>query len=192
MKKKRQKTPKAKGITRIDDPGRHGVGWYARVVFRGKTSSKYFADGAHGGTRGAFLKALTWRNETEKKVGKPRTDRTFAAPGERSSTGILGVYQQKRSYVVAWTPTPGVLRREFISIDRYGREGALQRAIALRRKRERELYGRAVSDASALRRRVRATAQTKRPRPRRRAKLQKRPHRRLSQATRKRSRTRRR
>jgi hypothetical protein len=167
VKKKRQKTPKAKGITRIDDPGRHGVGWYARVVFRGITKSKYFADGAHGGTRGAFLKALAWRNETEKEVGKPRTDRTFAAPGERSPTGILGVYQQKKSYVVAWTPTPGVLRRQFVSIDRYGREGALQRAITLRRQRERELYGSAVSNVKAIRKR-RAKPRKKSRRTRRR------------------------
>ena len=73
---RRQKL-QAKGVTRIDDPGRHGVGWYARVVYRGKTFSKYFADMSHGGTESAFRKALAWRNATEKLVGKPRTDRTF-------------------------------------------------------------------------------------------------------------------
>lgn len=135
----------AKGVTRIDDPGRHGVGWYARVVYRGKTFSKYFADMAHGGTQSAFGKAVAWRNATEKLVGKPRTDRTFTARGGRSRTRVPGVYQSKKSFVVAWSPAPGELRREFVSIRKFGRQEALRRAIELRRKREREQYGRAVT-----------------------------------------------
>jgi hypothetical protein len=142
---KRRKKLKAKGVTRIDDPGRHGVGWYARVAFRGKTFSKYFADMSHGGTESAFRKALAWRNATEKVVGKPRTDRTYAGGVGRSRTRIQGVYQSKDSFVVAWSPAPGELRRKFISIKKYGRQGALRRAIELRRKREREQYGRAVT-----------------------------------------------
>ena len=151
--KKRKNTLHAKGVTRIDDPGRHGVGWYARVTYGGKTHSKYFADMSHGGTKAAFLKALGWRNAKEKELGKPRTDRTFAKAGHRSPTGVHGVYQQKKSFVVAWTPAPGRLQRKFISITKYGREGALRRAIELRRKHERELYGRAVATVSDARRR---------------------------------------
>jgi hypothetical protein len=136
---------RVKGVTRIDDPGRHGVGWYARVTFQGKTSSKYFADGAHGGTQAAFRKALSWRNAEEKRLGKPRTDRLFPATSSRSRTGVPGVYQAKQSYVVAWSPAPGEIRREFVSIRRYGSKEALRRAVELRRRRERSLYGRAVS-----------------------------------------------
>jgi len=147
---------KAKGVTRIDDPGRHGVGWYARVAYRARTFSKYFADGAHGGTRKAFEKAVAWRNETEKILGKPRSDRTISAAGHRSRTGVQGVYQQNNNIVVAWTPTPGKLKRQFISIRKYGREEALRRAVDLRRKKEREMYGRAVSKLSALRGRRRS------------------------------------
>jgi hypothetical protein len=151
--KKQQRVPKAKGVTRIDDPGRHGVGWYARVAYRSRTFSKYFADGAHGGTRKAFDKAVAWRNETEKVLGKPRSDRTVSAVGQRSRTGVQGVYQQKNNIVVAWTPKEGQLERQFISIKKYGRQEALRRAVELRRKKEREMYGRAVSKLSALRRR---------------------------------------
>jgi len=160
---------KAKGVTRIDDPGRHGVGWYARVTFMGQTFSKYFADLAHGGKRAAFEKALKWRDETEKSVGKPRTDRMFAMPGVRSQTGIQGVYEQNGKYVAAWTPKPGQTRRKFFSINKYGREEALRRAIAFRRQRERELYGKAVSnfsDATARKRTAR--------RPQRRTRARKR------------------
>ena len=166
--KKRKNTLRAKGVTRIDDPGRHGVGWYARVTYGGKTHSKYFADMAHGGTKAAFLKALGWRNAKEKELGKPRTDRTFAKAGHRSPTGVHGVYQQKKSFVVAWTPAPGRLERKFISITKYGREGALRRAIELRRKHERELYGRAVARVSDARRRRPSSASARKARPTRR------------------------
>lgn len=148
----RKRLPEAKGVTRIDDPGGHGVGWYARVTYRGETWSKYFADGAHGGTMKAFDKALAWRNAKEKEVGKPRTDRLFAAAHTRSSTGVPGVYKSKESYVVAWSPEPGELRREFVSIREFGEEEALRRAVELRRKRERLVYGRVISSFDQMRR----------------------------------------
>src|SRR5581483_2950429 len=162
---------RAKGISRIDDPGRHGVGWYARVVFGGVTHSKYFADVPHGGTRAAFQKALAWRNAKEKEVGKPRTDRTVARAGRRSLTGIQGVYEQNGKYVAAWTPRPGDTRRKFFSINKYGEEEALRKAINFRRQREREAYGRAIAAPAdaAPRRRASASAKTARPKRRRRA-----------------------
>ncbi len=143
--KKPTRRLKAKGVTRIDDPGRHGVGWYARVVFRGKTTSKYFADGAHQGKESAFQKALAWRNAEEKRVGKPRSDRLVPTTSTRSPTGVAGVYQSKQSFVVAWSPRRGEIFREFVSIQRFGRKEALRRAIELRRRRERQLYGRSIS-----------------------------------------------
>src|SRR2546428_12631090 len=96
----------AKGVTRIDDPGRHGVGWYARVVYRGKTFSKYFADMSHGGTESAFRKALAWRNAPEKLVGKPRTDRTFTGGVGGSRTGGPRVYQSQESFGRGRGPAP--------------------------------------------------------------------------------------
>jgi hypothetical protein len=147
-----KKKQRIKGVTRIDDPGGHGVGWYARVVFQGKTHSKYFADGAHGGTRAALRKAVAWRDAQEKKVGKPRTNRLFPSTSTRSRTGIQGVYQSKSSFVVAWSPAPGEIVREFVSISRYGKKEALRRAIKLRRTRELEVYGRAVGPRARKRR----------------------------------------
>ncbi len=141
-KKKAKRSARFKGIARIDDPGRHGVGWYARVTFKGKTHSKYFADGAHGGKAKAFGKALEWRDTKERELGKPRTDRVIQAGRGRGGTGVTGVYRSRDSYVVAWTPEPGELRREFVNIHKYGKAEALRRAIELRRRRERSTYGR--------------------------------------------------
>ncbi len=145
--------PRVKGVTRIDDPGRHGVGFYARVTFNGKTHSKYFADAAHGGTEKAFGKALKWRNDKEKELGKPRTDRVVQASGGRSRTGISGVYKSRNSYVVAWTPRPGELRREFVNINEFGQKEALRRAIELRIRREKSVYGRVLASKPASRKR---------------------------------------
>jgi len=137
----RKKLPKVKGVTRIDDPGGHGVGWYARVTFRRKTSSKYFADASHKGTMAAFAKAVAWRNAREKELGKPRTNRIFSANRSKGRTGVPGVYQSKQSVVVAWSPAAGELHREFVSIKKYGRKEALRLAIEKRLRAERRLYG---------------------------------------------------
>ena len=159
----------AKGVARIDDPGRHGVGWYARVTFRGKTHSKYFADGVHGGKGRAFDRAVEWRDATEKALGKPRTDRMLPGTSSRSHTGVAGVYKSRNSYVVAWMPEEGELRREFVNITRYGEAEAFRRAVELRRKRERLVYGKAVSNApvARLRRRAAPRKQASRKRTRR-------------------------
>ena len=150
----------AKGVTRIDDKGRHGVGWYTRVTFRGRTMSKYFADGTHGGKGGAFDRAVAWRDATEQAIGKPRTDRMLPSTSSRSQTGVAGVYKSRNSYVVAWMPEAGVIRREFISCTKYGEEGAFKRAVELRRKRERLVYGAAVSRAPRTRPRRRASSKS--------------------------------
>jgi len=156
---------KTKGILRIDDPGKHGVGWYARVTYMGQTFAKYFADLSHGGTRKAHEKAVQWRDETEKAIGKPRTDRMFAAAGARSETGILGVYEQNGKYVAAWTPKRGQTRRKFFSINKYGEQEALRKAINYRRAREREMFGRAVSNPSDAKSHPRAKARGRKKRP---------------------------
>jgi hypothetical protein len=139
-RKAKKAKSKVKGVSRIDYPG-SGTGWFARVTFEGRTHSRYFADASHGGTEAALEKAVRWRNTKEKELGKPRTDRHLAAGGGRSSTGVPGVYRAKNSFVVAWSPEPGNLVREFVSIREFGEEKALARAVALRRQREREVYG---------------------------------------------------
>jgi len=138
------KKKNTRGISRIDSPT-SGVGWYARVTFQGKTHSKYFADGVHGGTEPALKKAVRWRNAKEKEVGKLPGVRQIPTLPASSRTGVKGVYRSKNSYVVAWSPKKGKLVREFISIREFGDEGALDRAVKLRRKREKEAYGRALT-----------------------------------------------
>jgi hypothetical protein len=76
----------------------------------------------------------------------------------RSQTGVAGVYKSRNSYVVAWMPEEGELRREFVNITKHGEQEAFRRAVELRRKRERAVYGKAVSTMPASRPRRRRIA----------------------------------
>ena len=136
---------KHKGISRIEQPERHTVGWYGRVAFQGRVHSKYFGDRTHGGTEAALREALRWRNAKERELGKPRTDRVVMPKSRRNRTGAAGVYRLGNQYVVAWSPEPGVSKRALVSVQRYGARRALARALRLRRQKEREVYGQVLS-----------------------------------------------
>jgi hypothetical protein len=143
-----------KGISRIDQPERKTHGWYVRVRFNGTQRAKFFSDESHGGREEALEKAVRYRNRTEQDLGKPRTDRLVIASNPRNRSGIMGVQRKtkivktptgeraiKNVYEVSWNPEPGRLCRTWVSIDEYGEEAALRKACAIRREKEREMFG---------------------------------------------------
>lgn len=154
------KFKKHKGISRIDQPEKHTHGWYVRVSFNGKSCSKFFSDDKNGGKRVAFDKALQFRDRSEKSLGKPRTDRMVVALSSRNQTGVIGVHKKvvreavagskrkkivRNVYEVTWSPEPNQISRTTISIDAHGEEKAFAMACRIRRKKEREIYGKSVS-----------------------------------------------
>lgn len=143
-----------KGISRIDQPERKTHGWYVRVRFNGTQRAKFFSDETHGGRDEALLQAVQFRNRAEHDLGKPRTDRLVIASNPRNRSGIMGVQRKtkiiktdtgerltKNVYEVTWNPEPGRLCRTWVSIDEYGEEAALRKACAIRREKEREMFG---------------------------------------------------
>src|ERR1044072_2301610 len=143
-----------KGISRIDQPSRKTFGWYVRVNFNNKQVSKFFSDKANGGKQKALEQAVLFRDQAEKKLGRPRTDRQVIARNPRNSSGIMGIQRKTKTvktdegereiekyYVVTWNPEPGRVERIFVSIDKYGDKAALLKACAIRREKEREMYG---------------------------------------------------
>lgn len=143
-----------KGISRIDQTERKTYGWYVRVRFNGTQRSKFFSDEANGGREKALEQAVLFRNRTEQELGKPRTDRLVIARNPRNRSGITGVQRKtkiiktetgerkiKNVYEVTWNPEPGKLCRTWVSIDEYGEEAALRKACAIRREKEREMFG---------------------------------------------------
>lgn len=147
-----------KGISRIDQAERRTHGWYVRVHFNGERRAKFFSDAAHGGRAKALEAAIRYRNETEKELGKPRTERLVIARNPRNRSGITGVQRKtkvvrdekgerlvRNVYEITWNPEPGRLARTWVSIDEYGEEAAFRKACAIRRQKEREMYGSVVT-----------------------------------------------
>lgn len=136
-----------KGISRIDQESRKTHGWYVRVTFGGATHSKLFSDALHGGTKRALKRAVRYRNQLEKELGRPRTDRTVVGKA-RSNTGVLGVSrttkQSRPVFEVAWMLEPNTVNRTSVSIGRRGERKALLCAQQLRRSWEKRIYGAAV------------------------------------------------
>ena len=73
-KKQKILLEKHKDIARIDQESKRTHGWYVRVRFIGKTHSKFFSDKKCGGRYSSLLSAISWRDKTEKKLGKVGRD----------------------------------------------------------------------------------------------------------------------
>lgn len=133
-------TKKHKDISRIDQKDNSTLGWYVRVRYQGKTHSKFIADRKHGGKDEGLNKAIEWRNETEQRIGKLRTDRHMATSTIKSSTGVIGVRLnlQPSRYEVAWVSKDSKQKRTSFSINKYGKTKAFKLACDLRRKKDAE------------------------------------------------------
>ncbi len=113
---------------------------------------KFFSDLAEGGKRKALKAAIKWRDKTERKLGKPRTERKVAMPSSRNTSGVVGIRETTKAmtrdgrkkgpvYEVWWFPKPGEIRKTSVSIYKYGQREAFRRAQALRKAGEKIMYG---------------------------------------------------
>ncbi len=149
-----------KGISRIDHEGKHTHGWYVRVCFDRKIHAKFFSDASNGGKEKALRKAVKHRNDLEKQLGKPRTDRIVVVSSTRNTTGVIGVQRTIRQtklkdgavlagavFEVTWSPEPSAIRKTSFSIEKYGEEGAFLKAVEFRQKAEKKIYGRVIQTA---------------------------------------------
>ncbi len=138
-KEKQQKfmLKKQKDIARIDQESKRTHGWYVRVRFQGKTHSKFFSDKKCGGRYSSLLSAIAWRDTTEKKLGKIRTDKHLVTVSN-SGTGVVGVRLNDNfnRYEVSWVTTKGKQGKTSVSIRKHGKEGAFIKACAIRQEKE--------------------------------------------------------
>ena len=141
-----------KNISRVNHKKKNAFGWLVRIVFQGEKYQKFFSDLAAGGRRASLKAAVTWRNQTEKKIGRPRTERKVALQTNRNKSGVVGLRRTTKAmtrdgrkkgpvYEVWWFPKPGEIRKTSVSILKYGERQAFRRALALRKAGEREMYG---------------------------------------------------
>ena len=142
-----------KGISRIDQEEKNTHGWFVRISFNGIKRSKFFSDHVCGNKAIALEKAVKFRDKVEKELGKPRTDRTVVSRSPRNRSGIIGIQRkvkiaknangeavEKHYFEVNWSPWPGKLCRTWVSIEKFGEKGALLKACAIRREKERDVW----------------------------------------------------
>jgi len=139
-----------KSISRIETE-KH-CAWYVRIYFEGAYVRKTFSDTVYGGQESALREALQWRDEMERAMGKPRTERSV-----RKKTVVderdIGIHRRTAKHVkrgkiyyrdiyeVTWTPQPGKVSRTTVSVTKHGEQEALKMARAIRRQKEQEHFG---------------------------------------------------
>ena len=126
-----------KDIVRIDQESKRTFGWYVRVRFKGKTHSKFFADKINGGKNSALLAAITWRDKTRKKIGKPQTE-LHVVTVANNSTGVVGVRLNEKlhRYEVSWLTRDSRQGKTSVSIKMHGKKEAFKRACKIRKQKE--------------------------------------------------------
>jgi hypothetical protein len=67
-----------KGITRVDRPKDHLVGYLVRVQWRGTRMQTWIPDNRY---QDPLNQAIRWRNRFEKELGKPRSERLIRSSG---------------------------------------------------------------------------------------------------------------
>ena len=143
-----------KGVSRIDSPAKKMHGWYVRVRFNGQGRAKFVPDRAHGGREAALVKAVECRDEMERELGRPRTDWAVVGSNPRNRDGVTGVRRAVRKYKgkdgtvyhnevyeVTWNAGREQRGRTSVSIRKYGEARAFRMACAIRREKERQMYG---------------------------------------------------
>lgn len=139
----RQRTTKHKNITRVDHPKSRTHGYSVRIMWKGERRAKFFSDGAYGDRMGAFFAAIEWRDETEKELGKPRTERLVLGM-PRSNSPVVGVRRVQEGnndyYEATWATFAGKQARRRFSVIQYGEKRALQMARKARQEGERNRW----------------------------------------------------
>lgn len=137
MESKKILLEKHKDIARIDQEEKRTHGWYVRVRYLGKTHSKFFSDRKCGGRYSSLLSALAWRDKTEAKLGKVRTDKQIVTVSN-STTGVVGVRLNEKlnRYEVSWVTAMGKQGKTSVSIAKHGREKAFEIACKIRKSKE--------------------------------------------------------
>lgn len=129
-----------KNICRVDQESRKQFGWFIRVRKEGKFHSNFCADKASGGYYSSLLEAISWRDNKERELGLPRTDRMIVGVA-KSNTGIVGLtfIEETQTYQITWVTPQGKLQasRRALSIGE-NKEDVIKELLAIRATKEAE------------------------------------------------------
>ena len=137
-----------KNITRVRDPKKRVNGYYVRIQWKKERYSRLFSVDEYGEDN-ALQRAIEWRNDTERQIGKPRTDRQVMGTTRPTNTGEKGIrrvmvshYKRGRRnkqahpwYIITTVDEQGKQRRTGVSIEKHGEQKAMELAKQLYRER---------------------------------------------------------
>jgi hypothetical protein len=143
-----------KGVSRIDSPAKKMHGWYVRVRFNRQARAKFIPDRLYGDKEAALRAAVECRDAFERELGRPRTDHAVVGSSPRNPGGVPGVRRSVKKYrgkdgtvylnevyEVTWNAGRERRGRTSVSIRKYGELRAFRMACAIRREKERQMYG---------------------------------------------------
>ena len=143
-----------RGVSRIDSPAKKMHGWYVRVRFNRQSKARFISDKLYGGEEAALAKAIECRDAFEQALGRPRTDYQVIGDSSRNPGGVAGVRRAVRKYrgkdgtvhinevyEVTWSAGRERRGRTCVSIRKHGELRAFRMACAIRRGKERQMYG---------------------------------------------------
>jgi hypothetical protein len=133
------KSTRHKSITRVDRPARNMHGYHVKITWQGQSFQKWLSDEQNGDRLGALSAAIAWRDATELRLGKPRSERMIVTRSRSSSghVGVARVLMKGREYYRAlWRDAEGRMHRRFFNIAELGERRALKAAIRARAEGE--------------------------------------------------------
>ncbi len=140
------------GITRIDSDKSRTYAWVVNLSRRREMFVKHFTDGVYGGKRKALAAAIAYRDHIIARY-PPLTLKEFCSVIKHNNrSGISGVCHYASSeprqdgelrwyWVASWSPEPRKTKQIKFSVDKYGEEGAFQRAVRARKNALAQLEG---------------------------------------------------
>jgi hypothetical protein len=145
-----------KSISRIEQDRRYKTlkgkwstkktrGWYVQVAWNRKKYTKFFSDQVHGSKNKALQGAIDWRDATEKKIGKPQVAGMVVHPSitggrERGPGLCLTSKDGGPVYQLFWVEGDGRYGRTTVSVRKWGKRGAKQRAEEIREELRKKYY----------------------------------------------------
>lgn len=142
QRKQWSKITRHKNVARLEYPPRDMFGYWVRIQWQGQKHAKFFSDRKYGDRLAALDAAIEWRNNTEKAIGKPRTEQLVVGAPKPNNTGVVGVRRRRENhtdyYEATWVNEAGKLARTRFSVTKHGEKGALKKAIKARQAHEQE------------------------------------------------------
>lgn len=133
---------KHKNVIKVDRPDHYMEGYLVRVQWKKQLRSKFFSIGAHGDWIAALDAAIEFRNQTERELGKPRTEQLIVGTTRASNTGLRGIRTMRNGQTdyaeAAWVDHTGRKRVTRFSMSRHGKRKAIKLAQEARERGERD------------------------------------------------------